>query len=301
MSNEILSTITRLKQERNAIILAHNYQPEEIQAMADFVGDSFGLSQTAAAAKEEVVVFCGVHFMAESAAILSPEKTILLPEKYAGCPLAEMITEEDLIKKKQEYPDAAVVCYINSSAAVKAESDICCTSSNAVRVVNSLREKRVLFVPDGNLAHWVAGQTDKEVIPWEGCCTTHNRVTLEDIIQVKKAHPDALVLVHPECRPEVVAEADFAGSTAAMIKCARESAVEKIVVGTEMGIIYRLRKDSPDKRFYLLSPGLICPNMKMTNLQKVAKALETLTPRITVEPEVRQRALSALERMLAVG
>ncbi|MHB1128193.1 MAG: quinolinate synthase NadA [Bacillota bacterium] len=300
MSTDIHSTIKRLKKERNAIILAHNYQSEEIQAIADYVGDSFGLSQTAASAKEEVIVFCGVHFMAESAAILSPEKTVLLPEKYAGCPLADMINEDDLFRKKQEYPDAAVVCYINSSAAVKAESDICCTSSNAVQVVNSLRERRVLFVPDGNLAHWVAGQTDKEVIPWEGYCTTHNRVTLEDILQVKEAHPDAMVLVHPECRPEVVAEADFAGSTSAIIKTARETDATKIVVGTEMGVIYRLRKDSPDKRFYLLSPGLICPNMKMTNLNKVAIALETLTPRITVSPEVRQGALRALERMLAV-
>ncbi|MEW6624103.1 MAG: quinolinate synthase NadA [Bacillota bacterium] len=292
--------IMELKRAKKAIILAHNYQPDEIQEIADYTGDSFGLSQQAAATDAEVIVFCGVHFMAESAAILAPEKTILLPEKNAGCPLADTVTPEELSAKKDEYPQAAVVSYVNTSAAVKAESDICCTSSNAVKVVHSLGERQILFVPDGNLAHWVAKQTDKEIIPWKGYCITHQRVTGEDVDKVRELHPDAVIAVHPECRPEVVSRADFVGSTSAILRFARQSAAQKIIVGTEMGILYRLKFDSPQKQFYLLSAKLICVNMKMTNLPKVLEALKTGEPRVVVEEPVRSRAYNALQRMLAV-
>ncbi|GAW94090.1 quinolinate synthase NadA [Calderihabitans maritimus] len=300
MSEQLVAKIQRLKRERNAVILAHNYQLPEVQDVADYVGDSFELSRKAAATDAEVIVFCGVHFMAESAFILAPHKTVLLPERLAGCPLAETITEDDLRRKKREYPEATVVCYVNSSAAVKAESDICCTSSNAVQVVNSLPSKQVLFVPDANLAHWVAGQTDKEIIPWRGHCVTHHRVTEEDVRRAREAVPGAVIAVHPECRPEVAARADFVGSTSALLRFARETDHREIVVGTEMGILHRMKKENPHKKFYLLSPGLICPNMKMTTLDKVARALERLEPRITVPEGTRLRAAAALEKMLAV-
>jgi len=300
MSRQLTAKIHRLKQERNAVILAHNYQAPEVQDVADFVGDSFGLSRQAAATPAEVIVFCGVHFMAESAYILAPHKTVLLPEKHAGCPLAETITAEDLKRKKRDCPDAAVVCYVNSSAAVKAESDICCTSSNAVQVVNSLEKNRILFVPDGNLAHWVAGKTDKAIIPWDGHCITHQRVTKEDVERIRETLPRAVIAVHPECRPEVVERADFVGSTSAILRFARETRNTELVIGTEMGIIHRMTKENPDKKFYLLSQGLVCPNMKMTTLEKVALALENMEPRITVPDDVRRQALTSLKKMLEV-
>ncbi len=300
MSRQLTAKIHRLKQERNAVILAHNYQAPEVQDVADFVGDSFGLSRQAAATPAEVIVFCGVHFMAESAYILAPHKTVLLPEKHAGCPLAETITAEDLKRKKRDCPDAAVVCYVNSSAAVKAESDICCTSSNAVQVVNSLEKNRILFVPDGNLAHWVAGKTDKAIIPWDGHCITHQRVTKEDVERIRETLPQAVIAVHPECRPEVVERADFVGSTSAILRFARETRNTELVIGTEMGIIHRMTKENPDKKFYLLSQGLVCPNMKMTTLEKVALALENMEPRITVPDDVRRQALTSLKKMLEV-
>lgn len=294
--------IRRLKKERNAVILAHYYQRPEVQDVADFIGDSLQLSQQAAATDADVIVFCGVHFMAESAAILSPDKIVLLPEERAGCPMADMVTAEALRQKKQEHPEAVVVCYVNSAADVKAESDICCTSSNAVKVVNSLPpEQPILFIPDKNLGNWVARQTGRNnIILWEGWCNTHDRLTREDILAAKEAHPEALVLVHPECRPDVVDLADGVFSTAGIINYARNSEAREFIIGTESGILHQLQKNCPDKQFYLASNKLICPNMKSTTLPKVKYALEEMEPRITVLPEIRDRALNALERMLAI-
>ncbi len=300
-NSELLSKIDRLKQEQSAVILAHNYQIEAVQDAADFVGDSFELSRIAAASEAEVIVFCGVHFMAESAAILSPGKTVLLPDLSAGCPLADMIDVDQLKELKQQHPGAAVAVYINSSAAVKAESDICVTSANAVKVVNSLSEDEVLFVPDGNLAHFVAGKTTKTIVPWPGYCNTHHRVTAQDVKQARELHPGAVVVVHPECRPEVVVLADAALGTGEMIRYARETEAEKILIGTEMGMIHRLKKEAPTKQFILLSPRLVCPTMKFTNLEKILDVLEKRNNIITVAPEIRERAVLALERMLAVS
>jgi len=292
--------IARLKQERGAIILAHNYQLDEVQDCADYIGDSFELSRIAAASDAAVIVFCGVHFMAESAAILAPEKTVLLPELAAGCPLADMISPEALRELKKKYPDAAVAAYINTSAAVKAESDICVTSANATKVVDSLKQDRVIFVPDRNLADYVSKQTEKEIIPWNGYCITHHRVYPDDIIRARTVHPQAAVIVHPECRPEVVESADAALGTGGMLRFARETGHTEIIVGTEMGMIYRLRKECPAKQFYLLSAGLVCPNMKYTTLEKVAWSLENMANKITVTPEIAGRAAWALQRMLDV-
>lgn len=300
--NLLSAEISKLKAERRAIILAHLYQRPEIQDVADFVGDSLMLSQKAAATDAEVIVFCGVHFMAESAAILSPEKTVLLPEERAGCPMAEMITAESLRAKKREHPDAIVVCYVNSSAEVKAESDICCTSSNAVKVVNSLPpDQPVLFVPDRNLGHWVGRQTGREIILWEGYCNTHDKVTVEELTKVKGEHPEAEVLVHPECRPEVVAMADGVFSTAGMIKYAKASPVQEFIIGTESGILHELHKNCPEKQFHLVTAKLVCPNMKSTTLDKVKWCLETMQPRITVPAEIREKAVASLDRMLAIS
>ena len=300
MGEDVVANIQKLKKERNAVILAHNYQPDAIQDIADYVGDSFGLSRQAAATEAEVIVFCGVHFMAESAAILSPEKTVLLPDRQAGCRLADSITVEALREKKAEHPRAKVVCYVNSSAAVKAESDICCTSANAVKVVDYLRHEEVMFVPDRNLGHYIAGQLGKPLILWDGCCTTHNRVAAADVFRARAAHPDALVVVHPECPPEVVALADYVSSTSGILAYVRKTPAAKIIIGTEMGILHQLKLQNPGKEIFLLSPGLICPNMKLTTLAKLARALETMEPRVTVPEEVSQRARLSLTRMLAV-
>lgn len=299
--SDIIEQIRRLKAERDAIILAHNYQTSDIQDIADVVGDSLALARAAAKAPQSVIVFCGVHFMAESASILCPTKTVLLPAADAGCPMADMVDAESLRSKRAEYPEAAVVCYVNSSAEVKAESDICCTSANAVRVVASLRERQVIFVPDQNLASYVASQVDKEIIAWPGFCPTHHRLSVSDVSRARAAHPDALVLVHPEVRPEVAAMADFVGSTSQIIKYAAQTDATTLIIGTEMGTLHKLQKDSPGKRFFLLSPGLVCPNMKKTTLALVRDSLVSLEPRVTVDEEVRRRAVRALERMIEVG
>lgn len=292
--------IYRLKEKRRAIILAHNYQRDEIQEIADHTGDSFALSKLAASTDAKVIVFCGVLFMAESAYILSPEKTILLPDLRAGCPLADSITAEALQQKKEEYPGAAVVAYINSSAEVKAVSDICCTSSNAVQIVNSLEEEEVIFVPDLNLAEFVSRNTSKVIIPWDGCCITHYHITAEDVLHQRRIHPDAPVTVHPECCPEVMVMADHVGSTSAIIEYAASVPGDKVIIGTEAGTLYRLKKDNPTKEFILLSPDLICPNMKLVTLESIKSALETLEPQVTVPDNVRKDAYRALDRMLAV-
>ncbi len=293
--------IQKLKKDRRAVILSHYYQRPEIQEVADFVGDSLELSRQAAQTDAEVIVFCGVHFMAESAAILSPDKIVVLPEENAGCPMAEMITAIDLVRWKESFPGATVVCYVNTSAEVKAESDIACTSANAVKVVNALPpEKNILFVPDQNLGNYVARQTGRKIYVWEGYCHTHAKLTRAEVLAAKKEHPDALVLVHPECRPEVVELADQVASTSGILRFARVDAAKKFIIGTETGILHQLSRQCPGKEFYPASPKMICPNMKATTLEKLHRALETCEPRVTVPPDVRVRALKSLERMLAI-
>jgi quinolinate synthase len=297
--NKILAEkILALKEERDALILAHNYQAEDVQLIADYVGDSFGLSQQAANATQQVIVFCGVHFMAESAYILAPDKTVLLPDKNAGCPLADTINEISLQEAKEKYPEAAVVCYVNSSAAVKAISDVCCTSSNALQVINGIDAPQILFVPDKNLAHWVQQHTAKEIIPWPGACVTHQRVNPQHVKKVRELYPAAPIAVHPECEPEIVAMADFVGSTTAIINFAKNCPEQEVIIGTEMGVITKLQREAPDKKYYLLSQGLICPNMKKTNLHNIHAALESLEPRIIVPEPIRSQAHFALEKML---
>ena len=297
---ELVEKIEELRHKLKVIILAHNYQREEIQDIADILGDSLGLSQEAARADAEVIIFCGVHFMAESAAILSPEKTVILPSPDAGCPLADMITAEALRQKKAEHPEATVVCYVNSSAETKAESDICCTSANAVRVVNSVQEDTVLFIPDKNLGHFTAQHTTKKVILWEGYCPIHHWVTAEEVMKARQARPRAAVVVHPECQPEVIKLADHVCSTSGMISYAKKVDTDELIIGTEIGMLHRLRKEVPEKRFYIASPRLICPNMKKTSLLSVLTALENLSPVIKVDEPIRQRAKLALDRMLAI-
>ncbi len=298
--SEIKEKIAALKAERKAIILAHNYQIEEVQELADYTGDSLELSRIAAAAEAEVIVLCGVHFMAESAAVLAPEKVVLLPEKDAGCPLADTVTPEGLRLYKEKYPDAAVVTYINSSAAVKAESDICVTSANAALVVDSLEAERIIFVPDCNLAHFVSRQTKKEIIPWPGYCITHHRISPDDVDRARRINPNAPVIVHPECRPGVVERADAVLGTGGMIRFVKETEAQEVIVGTEEGMIYRLRQERSDIKFYLLSPGLLCPDMKYTTPDKVVSSLENMQHRITVPPEIRKQAAGALQRMLKI-
>ncbi len=297
---EIIEKIALLKAERNAIILAHNYQIEEVQDLADYTGDSFELSRLAADLDCEVIVFCGVDFMAESAAILAPDKIVLLPARLAGCPMADMVTPAALREYKEKYPDAAVVTYINSSAAVKAESDICVTSANAAAVVNSLEEAQVIFVPDKNLAHFVSCHTGKEIIPWPGYCITHYRISSEDIARARRAHPDALVIVHPECCPDVAGKADAVLGTGGMIRFVKETEASEIIVGTESGMVYRLCQERPDLKYHIPTPGLICPNMKYTTPALVLSSLEKMQHRIVVPPDVREGAAEALRRMLAV-
>ncbi len=298
MDSKVFANILRLKEKRQAIILAHSYQSEEVQQIADYVGDSFGLSVQAKENSAQVVVFCGVHFMAESAYILAPHKTILLPEKTAGCPLADTIDYEGLQAAKAQYPNATVVCYINSSAKVKSISDICCTSSNALQVITGVDNDQILFVPDKNLAHYVAQHTKKQIIPWAGACVTHQRVSLNDVALIRQHHPDAVIAVHPECEPEIVDQADFVGSTTAIIQYAVSCTQTKVVIGTEMGVVTQLKAKCPTKTFYLLAPGLVCPNMKKTRLQSIEKALIHMETKITVSEDIRIQAKTALERML---
>ncbi len=290
--------IEELKVERNAVILAHNYQPLAIQEIADIAGDSLELSRQAAESEGEVIVFCGVHFMAEVASILAPQKTVLLPEAQAGCPLADYITGEALREAKQQFPQAEVVCYVNSSAEVKAESDICVTSSNAVEVVASIESPEILFVPDQNLGAYVAQQTGKDIRIWKGYCPSHHVATAADVSAAREKHPQAALMVHPECRPEVVEQADVVLSTGKMLKYARESQHHSLVVGTETGIIPRLQRENPGKEFYPLSPYMVCPDMKKITLQKLLSSLEMMGPQVTVPEAVANRARKSLDRML---
>ena len=296
-----INRINQLRKERNAIILAHNYQRAEVQDIADFVGDSFGLSQKAVASGADIIVFCGVDFMAESAAILNPDKTVLMPETNAQCPMAAMITPESLKLEKEKHPEAAVVCYVNTPASVKAESDICCTSANAVKVVNALDADEIIFVPDRNLALYVASQTQKKIIPWDGYCPTHHLILPGDIMLEKEDHPEAEILVHPECRPDVVALADQILSTAGMLKYAHQSTSKEFIIGTEVGLLHRLNKENPDKKFIPATRYAVCPNMKMNTLGSIIRALERNEHVIKIPEEIRIKAKFALDRMLEVG
>ena len=302
ISEELFQTLAGevevLKKTRKAVILAHYYQRPEVQDIADFVGDSLQLSQRAATTDAEVIEFCGVHFMAESAAILSPGKVVILPEANAGCPMADMVDAEGLRAYKKRVPGVQVVCYVNTSAEVKAESDICCTSSNAVKVLQSLQGKDILFIPDENLGRYAANILERKIEFWPGYCKTHDRLTKEDILKARKEHPLAKVMVHPECREDICQEADYVGSTAGLISYAQNSENKEFIVGTESGILHRLHQVCPDKEFYLASERLVCPNMKLTTLVKVRDALIALSPRITVKEEIRVKAKEALDRML---
>ena len=299
---ELQQEIRELVKKRRAVLLAHNYQRDEIQEIADHTGDSLGLSQIAASSFAEVIVFCGVHFMAESAAILAPERTVLLPRQDAGCPMADMITPEGVSDMRNRYPGGTVVAYVNTSAAVKAQSDICCTSANAVKVVLSLPEpeKPVIMIPDQNLARYVASQVDRDVVWWDGFCPVHHRYRAEDVLKVKRLHPEAVFVAHPECRPEVLALADHVTSTSGMYGFAGRTGAKEVIIGTEKGVLFRMRRENPDKTFISLSEEMICPNMKLTTLEDVRDALVSMAPVVTVQEEVRIGAVRALDRMLAV-
>ncbi|AIG24511.1 quinolinate synthase NadA [Brevibacillus sp. 7WMA2] len=298
---ELRERLFQLKKERNAIILAHFYQRPEIQEVADFIGDSFGLAQKAKETEADVILFCGVHFMGESAKILNPNKTVIIPDERAGCPMADMVNVEGLRKVKAQHPNAKVVAYINTSADVKAETHICCTSSNAQRVIESVDSDEIIWVPDKNLGHYVSQFTNKKMIIWEGYCNTHDQLSVQDIMLMKAEHPEALVVVHPECRPEIVALADYVGSTTGILKFCKESNQKEFIIGTEDGTRYMLEKESPTKQFYFASKYLVCPNMKVNTLKKCVEALETLKPQIYVPEHVANAARASLERMLEVA
>ena len=309
-SEKIRQEILALKKSRRGslLILAHNYQLDEIQEIADFTGDSLELARYAAsyhvpARKEDmVIVLCGVYFMAETAAILNPDSRVIIPDETSGCPLADMITDDKLLELKKQNPGAVVVTYVNSSAGVKALSDICCTSSNAVKVVESIpRDKKIIFVPDRNLGDYVKRRTARhDMIIWDGFCPTHDRLGAGDVMEAKSAHPSAVFMAHPECRREVLDMADFVASTSGMLKIARESPSEEFIVGTESGLLYRLKKENPHKRFYLASPKLVCPNMKKNNLINLHRSLISNSPVVKVPPDIKSKARKAIEAMLAV-
>jgi len=293
--------IRKLLKERNAVLLAHNYQRDEVQEIADITGDSLGLSIEAAKTSADVIVFCGVHFMAESASILSPDKTVLLPRLEAGCPMADMIRPAQLAAYRREHPDAVVVTYVNSSAEVKALSDICCTSGNAVNVVRSIPEGREIFmVPDRNLAHYVRKVSGRKLSWWDGYCPTHDRLTTAEVAKEKEAHPGALLVVHPECRPEVVEMADAVLSTSGMLAFCRRSPAKEFIVATESGILYRMRKENPGKTFHVPSRAMICLNMKIITLKDVRDSLVSMSPSVRVPERIRLKAKAALDAMLAV-
>jgi quinolinate synthase len=301
-NSKIIEDILKLKKEREAVILAHNYQLGEVQDIADFIGDSLDLSQRAAKTDARVIVFCGVHFMAETASLLCPDKIVLLPDEHAGCPMADMVTAEALRDKKRQFPEASVVCYINTTAEVKAECDICCTSSNALKVVATLpRNKPILFVPDKYLGSYLSKVSGREMLLWPGYCPTHQRIMAKDILSLKEQYPKAKVLVHPECRSEVVVLADEVLSTGGIIKFVKESKAEAFIIGTEIGIIYRLKKENPDKRFIPVSEQAVCPNMKLITLEKILWSLEEMTFQVTVPDAIRDKAQEAVRKMLQLS
>ncbi|MCL4536982.1 MAG: quinolinate synthase [Nitrospirae bacterium] len=320
----IVEEILKLKREKNAIILSHNYQRDEVQDIADFVGDSLELSRTAAEVNCDVIVFCGVHFMAESASILSPNKTVFLPELDAGCPMADMVQvssprkvwktfpgyetqpvfvfphEYTLRDIKAKYPGVPVVAYVNTTAEVKAESDICCTSANVVKVIESLPDERVICIPDRNLSMWAQKNTKKQVIAWDGFCHVHDRITKKDVLKAREEYPNALLMAHPECRLEVLELADHVTSTSGMLRFAKSSDAKEFIVGTETGLMHRLKKENPDKIFYPLRKDMVCPNMKKTTLNSILSALKEMKNIIKVPEEIRIPAKRALDRMLEI-
>lgn len=299
---EITDKIKKLKQERNAVILAHNYQRPEIQDIADFVGDSLGLSIEASRTNADIIVFCGVHFMAETAKILSPQKKVLLPDKNAGCPMADMIDAEGLKSLREKHPHAVTLCYVNTSAAVKAQCDYCCTSSNALKMVQHilLTHEEIIFVPDKYLAQYVSQQVGHNFIMWNGYCPTHVKILPENIVQAKKRHPQAKVLVHPECKPDLTALADLVASTEKMCGYAQNTAQTDFIVATENGIIHRLKKENPAKNFYPAADAAVCPNMKRITLEKVLWSLEDLSFEITLPADIMDKARLSIERMLQI-
>ncbi len=301
MDDKLFEKIKKLKEKRNAVILAHNYQPAEIQDLADFCGDSLGLSIKAAETDAGTIVFCGVQFMAETAAILSPEKTVLLPDKFAGCPLADMITAEQLCALKQEHPDALVVCYVNSSAEVKAESDYCCTSANAVEVVESLpADRKIIFVPDQHLGRFVAERAARDLVLWPGYCHVHVVITEDDIKNAKAKYPDAIVMAHPECTEPVKELSHQLLSTGQMLKFAEKSAAKQFIVATETGMLHPLKKQNPRAEFIAAGDRAICPNMKKITVEKVLWALEDMQYKVTVPDEIRTKAKKAIDKMVEI-
>ncbi|MCX5782062.1 MAG: quinolinate synthase NadA [Elusimicrobia bacterium] len=294
----ITEKILELKAKRNAIILVHNYQLPEVQDIADFLGDSLDLSRKASQTNADVIVFCGVHFMAETASILCPEKTVLLPEIKAGCPMADMIDVKKLNELKRKHPDAVVVCYINTSAEIKAESDICCASSNAVNVVNSIKDKEIIFIPDQNLGKYIEKLTGKKMIFFGGYCPIHIKISAKDILGSKKKYPNAEVLAHPECTEDVLNLADKILSTNGMVRYAKESASKEMIIATEQGIIYRLKKENPEKNFYPATEKALCKNMKKISLEKILWALEDMKYEIKVPPALQAKAIKSIEKML---
>lgn len=297
----IISDIKRMKEEQNAVILAHLYEWPEVQDIADFVGDSLELSRKAKETDADVIVFCGVSFMAETAKILNPSRTVLLPVMEAGCPMADMVTAADVLRLRAEHPAAAVVCYVNSSAEVKAVCDICCTSSNAVRVIGTLPQEEIIFVPDMNLGHYVSTFfPEKKFYYIHGFCPTHNKIKAEEVLRVKQARFGVPILSHPECRPEVLDLSDFVGSTAQIIDYAVKSDAKELIIGTEIGVLHRLKKLCPDKTFYSLHAALVCPNMKKTHLEDVRDALLEKKYKIELDEDLIARAGVAIERMMQI-
>jgi quinolinate synthase len=295
---ELVDRILSMKTEKNAVLLVHNYQRPELYDVADYIGDSFGLSKKAARTSSDIIVFCGVNFMAESAAILNPDKCVLTPTKTALCPMAAMIDSKSLIETKEKYPDAAVVCYVNTTAEVKAESDICCTSSNAVSVVNSIPEKRIIFVPDRNLAHYVGRHTDKEIIPWPGFCIVHESISKEQVLEAKRKHPLAKIVAHPECRPEVIDVADYISSTSGMLEYVKQTNADEFIVCTEMGMVNRLKREAPEKRYFTVCGP--CIQMKKNTLYKTYVSLREEKHKVEVQEDIRIRAKKALDRMMEI-
>ncbi len=299
--SQLQQKIIGLKKRLGAVIVAHNYQRPEVQDMADFVGDSLELARRSSQVEAETIVFCGVHFMAETAAILNPGRTVLLSVEKAGCPLADMITADELKRWKEKYPEAKVVTYVNSSAAVKAESFICCTSANGVKVVESVPGDNILFIPDYNLGHYISGQTKKKIILYPGFCIVHNRITAEQVEKARELHPEAQLVVHPECRPEVIDLADAVLSTSGMLRYVKASPNKSFIIGTEEGLLHRLRKENPEKSFYLVNRIQACVNMKRTTLKTVVENMEQAKRVVRVPEDMRIRAKEAVDRMLEVN
>ncbi len=301
MNKKIISRIKELKEENNAIILAHNYQLPEIQDITDLLGDSLDLAKKAQKTNAENIIFCGVDFMAESAKILNPDKNVILPDKNAHCPMAAMVKTQDLIKIKEQNPEAKTISYINTTADIKALSDVCCTSSNGVKVVNSIDSDKIIFVPDQNLGAYIQRFVpEKEMIIWQGFCATHHNITKKDITDLKKEHPNAEILVHPECRPEIIDLSDHAFSTNGMVNHAKKSDKKEFIIGTEKEICYRLKNENPDKNFYPVKHA-ICKNMKKTTIDKVLKSLESLEPKISLSDKIMKNAKKPLENMMKIG